>query len=426
LKTDADEKVTNKWLKSNQVNVIKYYYHILSDLDIAVKRNKVLNEIETKDRIDPKRFTLAPLMRIKSQFIMIDIKVLYHLMKSSGLIAETLTEEIFQQFQRDHFMSVFQVKEKNGHRDNQSKEHRLKVMVQTDGVSACFHYEVQKTEEEKNKNKKRKVIHSNNSSIDGQQRVIAIDPGRTNIVYGVEMNEDNTTIRKQYKLTRSHFYTLGGITQANKRTKVWQKEIENEEKVFMQHSRKTANIQEWKLFLNDYLRVYDALWESKTKKKRGRERFRLYSLKRGVLDRFFRTMQVDGETKPIIAYGNATFSPTGSGECAVPTTTAYKVCSRHFTTRFVDEFRTSKLCSCCDETLRKVCYSEEDEDGSVKTKEIRGLRWCTTTRMFRNRDLNAAINIHRCYFQRPPRFFRNVILVENLDDAGAPLEPLYI
>ena len=41
----------------------------------------------------------------------------------------------------------------------------------------------------------------------------------------------------------------------------------------MQHSRKTANIQEWKLFLNDYLSVYDALWESKTKKKRGEKDF---------------------------------------------------------------------------------------------------------------------------------------------------------
>ena len=61
-----------------------------------------------------------------------------------------------------------------------------------------------------------------------------------------------------------------------------------------------------------------------------------------------------------------------------------------------DEYRTSKVCHCCDEVIHKVTVLKPNAEGEMKTREVRGLRWCSTSRRFLDRDFNAAINILRC------------------------------
>ena len=127
----------------------------------------------------------------------------------------------------------------------------------------------------------------------------------------------------------------------------------------------------------------------------------MYGLKRKTLDRFFQTME--GDIKPVIAYGAAKFNPNGKNELSAPTTFLSKRCSKHFSTILIDEYNTTKVCSCCDEKLLPVV-----KEGL----EIRGLRWCGSTkcRTFLNRDLNAALNILRCFESqtcRPLHLSRN-------------------
>jgi hypothetical protein len=98
------------------------------------------------------------------------------------------------------------------------------------------------------------------------------------------------------------------------------------------------------------------------------------------------------------------FSPNGKNELSAPTTSIYKACEKRFKVELVDEFRTTKVCENCDKALSPVLiYSKKIE----KMKEIRGLRRCGSSECsqtsYKNRDLNAALNILRCHsiFPRP-------------------------
>ena len=70
----------------------------------------------------------------------------------------------------------------------------------------------------------------------------------------------------------------------------------------------------------------------------------------------------------------------------------------------IDEYRTTKICNDCNEILQQVRDS--------KYKEVRGLSRCCSTECsqisFKNRDLNAALNITRCYLHRPTILSRDL------------------
>lgn len=352
--TDLKEGITHSWLGIHMETIVRYFYSIL----------QYNEQFE-----DMRRFTLAPVSRIKRHFVTIDSTVLYEMMKNLKLIECNITT--FLELKSEQFESIF-------HIQGLCRKGEFSHMIETDGVSACFHFKVPKVEKEKETGN-RQLKKSDN-------RVIAIDPGRSNLMFGVEKLQDGST--KTYKLTRNEFYTNAGMKTCNRKTAKWEKDIESEELIFRQHSLKTTNESEWDAFLTDYKTVYNALWECKTQKKWSRERFRVYCLRHKTLDKFFQTM--NGSEKPIIAYGAAKFNPNNKNELSAPTTYLSKRCAIHFPTVFVDEYNTTKVCNCCDSKLCPVII-----DG----QERRGLRWCCSTncRTFQNRDLNAALNILRCF-----------------------------
>lgn len=361
----TEEGITHTWLGANMTNIVHYFYSIL-------KYNEQFEET--------RRFTLAPVSRIKRHFLTIDTTVLFEMMKNLKLL--DCDKSTFLEMKSDQFESVFRIQ-------GLCRKGEFSHMIETDGVSACFHFKVPKREVETGN---RQLKKSNN-------RVIAIDPGRSNLMFGVEKLEDGST--KTYKLTRNEFYTNAGMKTCNRKTAKWEKDIEAAELIFRQHSLKTTNEEEWSAFLKDYSTVYKTLWEGKTQKKWARERFRVYCLRNKTLDKFFQTM--NGPEKPIIAYGAAKFNPNNKNELSAPTTYLSKRCAIHYPTVFVDEYNTTKVCSCCDSKLSPVVI-----DG----QERRGLRWCCSTkcRTFRNRDLNAALNILRCFksaTNRPQSLCRN-------------------
>ena len=368
------EELHLTWLGSHMENVVRYFYHILTYLE----------QFE-----DERLFTLAPICSIKSHYLTIDTTVLYEMLKNLKHV--NCEREVFIELKKEQFESIFNLKG--------LCSGEFGYMVETDGVSACFHFKVPS-----------KIKTLGNRALKKEQRVIAIDPGRCNLIYGVEKLEDDKL--KTYRLTRASYYTKAGMKKFNKKSAGWEKTIEKEELIFRRHSLKTAKEEEWKSFLEDYISVYDALWDCKTKKKWGRERFSVYGLKRKTLDRFFQTMENNENVKPVIAYGAAKFNPNSTHELSAPTTFLSKRCSKHFSMVLIDEYNTTKVCSCCDEKLLPVV-----KDGL----EIRGLRWCgsflrktksfsTKCRTFLNRDLNAALNILRCFesqTNRPQHLSRN-------------------
>lgn len=352
-----------QWLRngSNHRNIVVYFWRILQYLETFP---------------DSKRFNLAPVHKISSHFLSVDTSILFYMMKEADLL-DGVNMSTFRKERESYFQSLFEYKKLN--------RGQFTFFLETDGVSICFHFS-------KPKGTKKTATPSFN-------RVIAIDPGRKNLVFGVEQLPNGKV--QTYKLTRASYYFSSGMIERKRRTAKWQADIREEELVFGQVSSKTANVSNWDQYLSNLVSVYDVLWLGKTGKKWARERFRVYGLKRKVLDRFFQTM--GGAEKPTILFGAAKFNPTGKNELSAPTTFVSASCSQHFPMRFVDEYCTSQVCSRCDRKLSPVYRVTRDG----KVREVRGLRRCSSNvcsqASYVDRDLNAALNILRCGSDRRPQ-----------------------
>jgi hypothetical protein len=357
-----DEQVTKMWLKKNIENLVYFNYGCLKQFE----------------KWNLKLFSLAPITSIRKNFIVIDTTALYRLLKNNGLTGVNLENFMTN---KDHYWdSTFNVKKlSNG---------QFAHYVETDGVSLCVHFLKSRAKKENN--------------IPIPTRVISIDPGRTNLIYGVEKDTNKT-----FKLTRRQYYHEAGMTKAKKESQKWNKKIEKVLTEMSETSVKTVSGENWDTFITTYIKHYNTLWDHYTKNKWNRQRFGVYIKKNKCLDTFFASMRLKNEPKPIIAYGAAKFNPSNKNELSAPTTFLSKKCGKFYCTKMIDEFNTSKMCSNCgkklDSTFRIV---------NGKCLEVRGLKWCssTTCSKFVNRDQNAALNILKCFLagnRRPHSLTRN-------------------
>jgi hypothetical protein len=370
------EGISDNWLKSNsnRNTTLRYFWVILKYL-------------ETID--NTKKFNLAPIHNISSHFLTIDTDVLYYISKESGILSEeSINVTEFRSKKDIYFHRIFKFKS--------PKRYKFNYHIKTDGVSVCFEYLIPKLKVE---NKEEKIQEK-------YERMIGIDPGRSNLIFGVEKTNKGL---ETYRLTRNEYYCASGMTKRNRQAFKWQQDIRVEELIFSQVSPKTTNPEQWDSFLENYLSVYDRLWKAKTGKKWARARFRVFGLKKKVIDRFFNRME--GTIKPLICFGSAKFKPNGKGELSAPTTSIFKACTKRFKVELIDEFRTTKTCVDCDHILSPVLiYSKK----LGKYREIRGLRRCSSSvcsqASYKNRDLNAALNILRCEssFPRPKTLSREL------------------
>ena len=378
----GEDRLSEPWLKRHPQQVIRFYWETLKYLERMAEKYK---EEPTKL---PRLFSLSPLCTIKRHFVKIDTKVLYNLSRNCGLVSKETKEPDFRALAADHFRSIFKV-------DNlASKKHTFSNMIESDGVSACVHFTCPKKTPGDPTGKESRDFSG--------KRIIAIDPGRVNIVYAEEKLHDGSF--KSYKLTRGQYYEASGMKRRNRKTAKWEETIREEELVYSRRSPKTTDPEQFDTFLKDYISVYDKLWDLRLKKKWAQESFRVYRKKRKVLDGFFQSMHKKGERKPVIAYGKGGFASHGRGEVSVPTQYVKDKCSKYFETVEVDEYRTSCVCPCCDNLLCKVTKKIQSADGACQVREVRGLRRCSSTVCsqvsFKNRDSVGARNILRCLAER--------------------------
>ena len=324
------------------------------------------------ESIDETLFNIVPICNIKLHYITIDKSVLYGILKEIKLI--NCSENDFNALVMDQYHSILRINALQG------KQHTFTGTIETDGIILCTHFT------------HLKVLSKNDSEIKilESDRVVAIDPGRTNIYYAVE-NKTN----RIYKLTRSQYYQESGINLAKKQTETWIKPIQNESILYSQVSTKGCNCLKHQEYFKVYLSVYNVLWDEYTKSRWSRQRFRLYGSKKKVYAKFFNQItNADPTKRVIIAYGNAKFASGGKNEQSVPTSQAFKECSSRFPCKLIDEFRTSKVCYLDDSILKRVGL----KGASDKKNWLRGLLWCCSTKIskFISRDLNGAMNILRC------------------------------
>jgi len=262
--------------------------------------------------------------------------------------------------------------------------------IQTDGVAICIHYRrpLLPGVEPQGKKKKKKKADVVEFKREKNDRVIGVDPGRACLFTGVEILPGNK--RKVYKLSRPRYYLECGFTLANKRKDNWNKGIQSSLNDMSEHSTKGTSMKTFLGYLGAVLHHYDSLWGEYLKRRWGRQRFATYSGKQSTVHRFLKSLDDGSGRRTVLAYGDAGFSSNGPGELSVPTSGLVKACAKKYKVAMIDEFRTSQIHHQDDVRMSYV---------SQNGFKVRGLLWCSSTRgsKFVDRDINAALNILRCY-----------------------------
>jgi hypothetical protein len=363
LNLENGEQINKDYLRksANLENILKYYVHL--------NRFYVLYGLKT--------FNIVPICRIKSHYITIDSSVLFGILKDVEFIDKSITGKTFQTLAMDYWQSIIKVNKLAG------SNCRFTKTINTDGICMCVHFQ------------RPKVCKNEDDTVQftKEDRVVAVDPGRVNIFYGVE-KLDNGNI-KEHVLTRKQYYNDSGINNANQQVKQWTKSIQGELKVLSKVSTKGMSINKHHKYIETYLTVKKDLWDEYLKPRWSRQRFRLYCGKKRVFARFFNSIDDFDKTREVkLAYGSAKFDPTGKGEVSVPTSRLFNECVYHFKARnikLIDEFLTTKIHCDTDTVLQKVNIKGAKDS-------LRGLLWCNspTVSKFVSRDRNAALNILRC------------------------------
>ena len=200
--------------------------------------------------------------------------------------------------------------------------------------------------------------------------VVAIDPGRSNIIYAVKRPlrsgvVDYNAPLNVYKLTRRQYYLESGIVRANKRSAAWQatSEMQAAQAALATASPKGAGVNRFLDHVSTVLAHYDTLWNEHLKPRWAQQRLRLYGGKKRTFARFFNRLKGTSE-KVLMAYGAAKFAPTGAGELSVPTSRAFKECASRFDTTPVDEFRTTALWNGDKETVLQTVARKGSAPGA--------------------------------------------------------------
>ncbi len=138
----------------------------------------------------------------------IDTVVLRDMMVNVGL-ASTSRDDFFV-LREDHFTSVFELKGlltgDFGH------------VVETDGVSACFHFRKPELWPDLTRPRKKRP--------DALHRSITIDPGHTNLIYRVERLADGAF--NTCHMARPGYYHDTGMVDTEKQARKWEDDIVTE------------------------------------------------------------------------------------------------------------------------------------------------------------------------------------------------------
>ncbi|PNH01468.1 hypothetical protein TSOC_012642, partial [Tetrabaena socialis] len=419
--TDDTDELTERWMDkpANLPRILAFFVHV----------NRLLEhrgELEDDPLNRSPCFALLPICKIKRHFVTLDTHSIHGVARDAEIVGPQCSSKAFLEHGEAHWASMVK------HAKHLPKGGRFTGTIETDGVAVCIHYVRPKvsseggvagekgaieTEESRAAKKPKstaaqgeeaeeKVAKKPNSSPPrptaeqlARCRIVVIDPGRTNIIYAVEVTSSGV---KVYRLTRAQYYQESGVARGKQQATSWLRGVKDELAQLSTVSPKGADLPAFLLFVATHLATSEARWEEAMKPRWAQMRLRLYGGKKRVLSRFFNEIargQGGADSRPVvIAYGAAKFAPGGKGELSVPTSGVFKACQERFPTYLVDEFRTTKIHHVDDSLLQGVGERRWKGD-NVKT--VRGLLWCGSTNekksKFINRDFNGAMNIRRCF-----------------------------
>lgn len=305
-------------------------------------------------------------------------------------------------------------------------------MMETDGVGCSVHFYRKKHElsprpttgDDPDPARGRTTPHR---YLGNEERVIAIDPGRVNLVFGVEKLADGSY--KHYKFTQGQYYHDSHMSLNARRRQKWNTRdpvkasllrLQEASPDLGDRSRSSSED-----FLN-YCRVWraeiDHLWEHYTSRRVAHLRFDTYMHTKKNVDGFIQSLRGDKSVpSPVLAYGDGSVG-LGLGmrnERPTPCKWLLALLRKHFKVVMVNEAYTTCRCFDCKAAVKlsKVYYRTPTGDERSK----RGLTLCRDasckSKCLKSRDLNAAKNIlHISMSRHRPRYLMHTPADDNVVD----------
>jgi hypothetical protein len=348
----------------------------------------------------PGGFSLAPLCGMRRHHISIDSSALYCILRKTAkyfketapdwiqMIASLTMTEFLQEDETGpytyrlyawmHFFDTFSLSGRD-----------FTGRLLTDGIKTSVVFERPKeavTDRDE-------VDKRNRAMVQSAERIIAIDPGRTNLVTSLEVDVDGKEIFRT--LTKRSYYN--SFNYAVETLKRWNARLRDVDEEFSLYSPRTGFSILREGYIGVYFQQYDRIWHERGSKRHARMRFYIASKKRSALDKFFQGFVSPGQPNPVVLYGAARLRSHGMrGELAVPVKRVLTVCRRFFWTVLVDEFRTSKRHSKCHLDMHPVrtrpAHADETR-GDRRRRTVRGLYYCGKCKKFVDRDRDACRSI---------------------------------
>ena len=444
----------------------KHYKKLLGASKEHLQAVEEFNQQNEDQQATIRTWNLAPMCSIKRHFVPIDQETLYKMLKHIGYFRNSFSFDDFKAIASETFESIFSSRRTGEPADGMPKKRsrqrrhchgnslkfQQNAYIQTDGVSVCIQYrkvgtsvkhrgvmqkrkaqaasvknEVVATKDMKTegadttkKSMKRKREDKRRSActakgpgeFEDDTVVYGLDPGRTYIAYVVRLSDG-----KVFKLSRKQYRAEGGIVYAEKTRAKMNRPLQDVLEQLSANSSKTCNLETFMQNIDLETRHFQRLWDVGYSQKASRLRFHTHCKTQCVLHRFFSQMGMglgsaaERKRRVFVSYGQAKFSPTGRNEMAVPTTSAFKACSRMWHTHLVDEFRTTKVCHDCLGELVDIKSHHMIRNIRMMPQQVkvnnRNLKRCPNackstlcdrhsphrSCVLKNRDLNAAKNI---------------------------------
>ena len=250
------------------------------------------------------------------------------------------------------------------------------------------------------------------------ERLIALDPGRRDVVFG-SVSGSNETLhmstgqlchesgRRWSKKLSEHIFSkiaFGDITLGEAKATL--------------PSSKTSSLHTWEHFLSSYLPLIQVTLDTWKTKRIRKTAFWCYGKRDKCLDTLCQKI-TEGKRGTLVAFGGAAACSTGCGYAPVPQKRLRMRLEKVHGARvtLVNEFQTSQICSSFG--TRSQCKGRL-QNVRINDEKIWALKRCTScksskgTDLIWNRDRNASLNILSIYLHlaehgdRPDAFKRGV------------------
>ena len=355
---------------------------------------KIQQEIDATPEEDrsARSFSMLPLCSLQARYIMISSTTLHGMLKRLP-DEEIPAQGVFLKQKRQHWEKYFNLSKAEGN----SKRLEFEYSLRTDGYAASI--VVSKKKPEKMVTDAQPPISLDNKtdaqpriSLDNK-RVVAVDPGRIDLVTCVSKNQHEEQSVTHY--SNSDYREKIGSARAPTKRRTWlKKDNDLQDRLTALPTAKTASIQQLTVHMVELFRILDDVLQHNFKSKVRGLKFTQFGRKQKVMHdickRICTSPDVDDKRNVVVAFGNGMFSSTSKGHCPGPVKGVIAALRRRKVEVYVvNEDYTSQLCSQCHEMLEPM-YREK------KCKAIYSVRRCVTAncpRTLWNRDTNAARNI---------------------------------